>query len=115
MSALAPLISQIATLSLEDQRTLNTLLVQNIRAIQKRKSSIVATTFKVGDVVKFDGKTRGKVFMKITGFSRDLSKIKGLQLNKGWKTHAGTQWTVGASACTASTAEAAAEAEANKF
>jgi hypothetical protein len=112
MSALTSLMSQIRALSLEDQRALNSMLVANIRAGLKQKAVMTSIQFRAGDVVKFDGKTRGPIFIKIHSFSRDLTKVKGVQLNRGWKTQPGVQWTVGANACRASTV---ADAEANKF
>jgi len=81
MSALTALMTQIRTLSLEDQRALNAMLVANIRAGLKQKAVMTSIQFKAGDVVKFDGKTRGPIFIKIHSFSRDLTKVKGVQLN----------------------------------
>jgi hypothetical protein len=109
---LATLFAEVRTLSLEDQRALNALLVANIRQSLKQKAVMTSIQFKFGDIVKFDGKTRGPIFIKIHSFSRDLTKVKGVQLNRGWKTLPGTQWTVGATVAKASTV---AEAEANKF
>jgi hypothetical protein len=110
--ALATVFAQVKSLSMDDQRALNKLLVANIRLAMRQKAVMTAITFKAGDVVKFDGKTRGPIFIKIHSFSRDLTKVKGVQLNRGWKTQPGVQWTVGATVCRASTV---AEAEANKF
>lgn len=103
MSALTALMSQIRVLSLEDQRALNAMLVANIRSGLKQKAVMSSIQFKAGDIVQFDGKTRGPIFIKIHSFSRDLTKVKGVQLNRGWKTQPGVQWTVGATICKAAT------------
>ena len=66
-----------------------------------------SVAFKTGDIVKFDGKTRGPIHIKINGFSRDRTKIKGVQLNRGWKTQPGVAWTVAATLVSPSTVEAA--------
>jgi hypothetical protein len=110
--SLATIFAEVKTLSLEDQRALNSLLVANIRSALKHKAVMTSIEFRAGDIVKFDGKTRGPIFIKINSFSRDRTKIKGVQLNRGWKTQPGVQWTVGATVVKASTV---AEAEANKF
>ena len=104
---LTSLMDQIKTLPLSEQRALNSLLVANIRLGHRQAAVMKSVAYKVGDVVKFDGKTRGPIIIEITGFSRDLTKIKGRQLNDGWKTKAGVQWTVGATIVWPSTREEA--------
>jgi len=106
--SLSTIFAEVRTLSLEDQRALNSLLVANIRQSLKQKAVMTSVEFRAGDVIKFDGKTRGPIFLEITGFSRDRAKIKGRQLNAGWKTSKGTPWTVGATIVKASTAAEAA-------
>ena len=100
----------VRTMSLEEQRALNSLLCANIRAGHKMAAAENSMNYGVGDVVQFDGKTRGPIFLEITGFSRDRTKIKGKQLNKGWKTSAGVQWTVGATIVKSATREQALKA-----
>ena len=100
----------IRTMSLEEQRALNNLLCANIRAANKAAAAENSMNFGVGDIIQFDGKTRGPIFLEITGFSRDRTKIKGVQLNKGWKTRAGVNWTVGATICKSATREQALKA-----
>lgn len=102
-TTVSALYAQIRVLSLEDQRVLNKMLVANIRLGMKQKAVMTSITFKAGDIVQFDGKTRGPIFIKIHSFSRDLTKVKGVQLNRGWKTQPGVQWTVGATICKAAT------------
>lgn len=107
--SLAAIFTEVRTLSLEDQRALNSMLVANIRQSMCQVAAMKSIAFKAGDVVKFDGKTRGPIYLEVTGFSRDRTKIKGRQINKGWKTSTGAQWTVGASIAKASTREEAAK------
>lgn len=106
-TTVSALYAQIRVLSLEDQRTLNSMLVANIRLSLKQKAVMTSIAFKVGDVIKFDGKTRGPIFLEVNGFSRDRTKIKGKQINSGWKTSAGVNWTVGATVAKAATREEA--------
>lgn len=80
----------VKTMTLEEQRALNSMLCTNIRAGLRVKAVGASINYSIGDVVQFDGKTRGPIFIEITGFSRDLTKMKGKQLNRGWKTAAGT-------------------------
>lgn len=107
MTTLNSLMQQVKTLTLEEQRVLNKLLCQNIRHGMKVNAIQKSINFALGDVIVFDGKTRGTIYLEVTGFSRDLTKIKGKQLNKGWKTSPGVNWTVVASVAKASTREQA--------
>jgi hypothetical protein len=91
------LMQVVKLMTLEEQRKLNKLLVANIRGAQKVKAVTAAMDYEVGQVVKFDGKTRGPIYIKITGFSRDMTKVKGVQINQGWKTSPGMPWTAPAS------------------
>jgi hypothetical protein len=102
----------VKTLTADEQRFLNSLICANIRSSSKQAAVMSSIAFKVGDVVKFDGKTRGPIFIKIYGFSRDRTKIKGAQLNRGWKTMPGVMWTVASNIVKASSVE---EAETNRF
>ncbi len=104
---LSSLMAQIKTLSLDEQRALNSLLVANIRLGHRQNAVMKSIEYKVGDVIQFDGKTRGPIFLEISGFSRDRTKIKGKQLNRGWKTQPGVNWTVGASIVKTATREQA--------
>ena len=101
MSTVSALMSEIRTLSLEDQRLLNKMLVENIRRDLKLKAITSSVKLNIGDTVRFDGKTRGTIVIEITGFSRDLSKVKGRQVNSiQARTAIGTNWTVAAQLCT---------------
>jgi hypothetical protein len=101
------LMQQIKTLTLDEQRVLNKLLCANIRHGYKVNAIQKSVAFGVGDVITFDGKTRGPIFLEVSGFSRDRTKIKGKQINRGWKTSVGTNWTVGASVARSATREQA--------
>jgi hypothetical protein len=105
--SLATIFAEVRALSLEDQRALNSLLVANIRQALKQKAVMTSIEFRAGDIIVFDGKTRGTIFLEVTGFSRDRTKIKGRQVSRGLKTKIGTNWTVGANVAKASTLEKA--------
>ena len=107
MSDVNTIFAEIRKLSLEDQRALNSLIVANIRGAMRVKAVSSAIKYNRGDVVKFDGKTRGTIIIEITGFSRDFTIIKGKQLNSGFKTSAGVPWTVAATLVSPSTREEA--------
>lgn len=98
------LMKQIKSMSIEDQRTLNSLLCANIRGASKIRSIQSAAKFVIGDTVVFNAKTRGMITISVDGFSRDMSKIKGTQLNQGCSSNKGMKWTVGASLCKAASA-----------
>jgi hypothetical protein len=106
------LMQQIKTLTIDEQRALNSLLCANIRHASKVKSIQKAMSFEVGQFVEFDGRTRGRIVLEVTGFSRDMSKVKGIQINRGFKTLRGTPWTATATACKAVSAEEAARIKA---
>lgn len=110
MSKVTELLAEIKKLTLEEQRVLNTALVHHMRFNIRHQAVMKAMTFQIGDIVKFDGKTRGPIYIEVSTTSRDFSKLKGRQLNRGWKTAAGTPWTVGALACTKATREEALKA-----
>jgi hypothetical protein len=90
------LFAQIKTLSVEDQRALNKMLVANLNRAQKFASMKSAAQFNIGDVVVFDARSKGLVKIKVTGFSRDGANLKGSQIGG---LRAGCNWTVGASLC----------------
>lgn len=100
MQSVYDLMKQVKTLSIADQLILNKLLVQNIRHANKIKSIEKAASIDVGDYVQFNGKTAGTVTIKVTEFSRDMTKVKGPQQNVGYgRGGRGVKWTVTAAAC----------------
>jgi hypothetical protein len=88
--------AQVQTLSHEDQRALNKMLVANLNRTSKMHSMMNAAKFNIGDEVVFDAKTKGIVKIKVYGFSRDGSSLKGQQIGG---LRPGCNWTVGASIC----------------
>ena len=95
MTNVFDLMKQIKTLTIADQLVLNKLLCQNIRHANKVKSIEKAASIDVGDYVQFDGKTRGIITIKVSEFSRDMTKVKGVQVNKGFgRATRGIKWTV---------------------
>lgn len=97
LAAVLPIMKLASQLSVEDQRILNRLLVlsirKNIKAVAVEKSAAI----EIGDYVQFNAKTRGDITIKVDGFSRDGTKVKGVQVNKGFALRAvrGTKWTAG--------------------
>lgn len=105
MASIQEVLTLAKQLTLQEQLALNKLLVANIRHANKMKSLEKAVTFRIGDLVKFDAKTRGIIVIKVTGFSRDMTKIKGVQQNVGRsiKARKGMNWTAGAGLVSAAT------------
>ena len=98
MTTIKSIMEQISTLSLEEQRMVNKLLVASLNSQIKAKSADAAANFRIGQTVKFDAGARkgGIITLNITGFSRDMSRIKGIQIGG---IRAGCEWSVGASVC----------------
>lgn len=110
MPDLKNIVAHLNAMSIDDLRMLNSAVCDQIRNRQKFEAAMATRSFAIGDVIKFDGKTRGMIHLEVTGFSRDRTKIKGVQLNKGWTTRAGSQWNVFATAARASTRDEALKA-----
>lgn len=91
------ILAQIADLPFEDQRMVNKLLVASLNASSKERSRDAASNFRLGQIVEFDAGPRkgGITKIKITGFSRDMSMIKGDVVNGFMK------WNVSANVCKA--------------
>ena len=108
------LMNLVKNLSLEEKRSLNNILVQDLRHAHKVKNVVAAAAFHEGDFVEFDAKTRGFITIQITDFSRDGSKVKGVQINKGrfGSAQRGMKWTATAAVCKAVSAEVAARRQA---
>ncbi len=100
MQTVYDLMKLVKTLTIADQLVLNKLLVQNIRHANKVKSIEKAAAIDVGDYIQFDGKTAGIVTVKVTEFSRDMTKVKGIQVSptRG-RGRLGVKWTVTAASC----------------
>lgn len=109
MSTLNQVMQLVKTMPLQEQRDLNTMLCANIRRASKLKAIEKSASFELGDVIKFDGKTRGTVYVKVTGFSRDMTKLKGVQTSRGFgKASRGCMWNVHCTSATKVSAEEAA-------
>ena len=92
MSNLQNAIALLDMLTTDEQRALNTILCTKIRHASTVKAVQQSFVFKAGDVVQFNAKTRGQIHMRVTGFSRDRTKIKGHQLNHTGRTYVGMSW-----------------------
>lgn len=90
------IFAQVKSLSIEDQRALNKMLVANLNRENKMKSMVVASKFNIGDKVSFDARSKGYITIEIGGFSRDGANLKGKQIGG---LRVGCNWTVGAALC----------------
>lgn len=95
----AAVMSQIKLMSIEDQRALNGLICANLRHASKIRDITEASKFSELEVVEFDAGRKGIIKIQITGFSRDYSKVKGVQLNSTRGTMKGMSWTASAALC----------------
>ena len=78
----------------------------NLRHATKVESIQASSKFEVGQYVEFDGGARqGIVVIEVTGFSRDFSKVKGLQVNRNRGIGYGSKWTASANLYFALSAE----------
>jgi hypothetical protein len=96
MQAIFAVLEQANKLSLEERRTLNTMLCDGMKRDHKLEAAKVSASFNIGDTVVFDAKRKGIIKIQITGFSRDLSTILGTQIGG---LRPGCQWKVGATLC----------------
>lgn len=99
MTQISTMMTQIKLMSIDDQRALNGLIVANLRHASKIRDITEASKFAEFDVVQFDAGRKGIIVVQITGFSRDYSKIKGVQLNNTRGTMKGMAWTASAALC----------------
>lgn len=101
MSQIQSILDQITALSLEDQRKLNSMLVENIKSGIRRANVVASMSFSKGDIVEFDAGHRGIIRIKVDGFSRDHTKLKGQQLSVNGRASSefAPSWNVGANIC----------------
>ena len=92
------LMDQIRKLSNEDQRKLNGMLFSHLQYAKRLETMVSSHNFKANDIVKFNAKARGMIFMKLDGVT-PAGRLRGTQLNRGIKSTAGTSWTAGADEC----------------
>lgn len=82
------------TLSLEDQRELNRLIVGLINDHHDQKNRQAAATLKVGDTVQFQGRKRGlPITGTIVGFTQKYVKVDAYQDKYGYPTAIVVHWT----------------------
>lgn len=87
------ILKQAIALTVEEQRELNTALVDNIKRAHKVQAIQSSAKYSIGDTVIFRHPSKGLIKMRVESFSRDGSKLKGPQLDG---LRPGTMWTVGA-------------------
>lgn len=99
MNDFSNLVAQVRKLPLSDQRALNTILVESIKHNLRIEAATKSKEFKLGDVVSFVCTKRGRFgtkYIKVMGFSRDRTKVKGPECSADGKptTTFPTTWTV---------------------
>lgn len=97
IQAIHEILAQASKLTVDEQRELNRLLVEGLKRASKIKNIQSAAKFNLGDTVVFDGGPRkGLIKITISDFSRDGSKVKGIQIG-GF--NPGVRWTASAALC----------------
>lgn len=100
--AIYEVLALASKLTYEEQRELNRQLVDGLKRQSRLEDIQVAVKFVRGDIVQFDaGVRKGMVRILIDSFSRDMSKVKGLQLvgQSTTPSPVATRWTASAKLC----------------
>jgi hypothetical protein len=94
---LQDVLAAAETLSIEDQKELNRLLVDNIREVQRQESRKAAASFRTGDLVEFNhSKTGVKIYGSIKKFNPTRVIVESQYDKYGFAGH-NIEWTVPAS------------------
>jgi hypothetical protein len=90
------LAASATLLSLEEQRQLNSRLVENIKHARVVASIAASANFKIGDIVWFNaGPRRGNKIIKIEEYGSNRTKVKGRECSREGVIHGlGMTWTV---------------------
>ena len=102
MTDFSTIVAQVRKLSLAEQRSLNTILVDAINHNLRVEAATRAKDFRLGDIVSFLCTKRGRQgikYIKVTEFSRDRTKVKGYECTPtgATQTQFPTQWNVSVS------------------
>ena len=97
---LSQIINAASELSREQQLALNKALVEMIRSERRVTLALAGAQFKIGQIVRFNAKTRGIKTMQIEKFNRAGTAVVGFELREDGSKSI-TRWTVATTLCTA--------------
>lgn len=96
----AQLVQSAAQLTVEQQLALNKALCQMIKSGRRVQAAVAGSEFRIGDVVRFNAKTRGIRTIKIEKFNRAGTAVVGWEVDaQGVRLPYGTRWTVANTLC----------------
>lgn len=96
----AQLVQSAAQLTIEQQLALNKALCQMIKSGRRVQAAVAGSEFRIGDVVRFNAKTRGIRTIKIEKFNRAGTAVVGWEVDaQGVRIPFGTRWTVANTLC----------------
>lgn len=97
---LSQILNAASDLSVEQQLALNKALCEMIKSQRRQKLALVGAAFRIGQIVRFNAKTKGMKSIKIEKFNRAGTAVVGFEVNtKGEREPFGTRWTVANSLC----------------
>ena len=96
------LLEAASKLSVEDMRTLNRGLVEMLKTRLRQKAAQAGAQFHPGQIVRFNAKRRGLKYLKIEGFNRAGTAVKGPECDEKGNVSSqfATRWTVATTLCT---------------
>lgn len=97
---LAQIVSAMNEMSTQQLTDLNKTLIRIHKAKRQVNAVVAAATFQIGQIVKFNGKSKGMRTIKIKGFNRAGTCLVGFEVNPVTKEVSESQWTVSPAICT---------------
>jgi hypothetical protein len=95
------IITAIALLDFDDQQDIYKQVFVMIREQRNQQDLAQGLTLKIGQLVRFDAKTRGIQYLRIEKFGRDRTTVKGYPCDcHGNRLSYAQRWTVSNSSCT---------------
>jgi hypothetical protein len=91
----------LSKLTVDEQIQIHGSLVNMIKHGQRANAAKAGASFKIGQIVKFDAKTRGTKFMQIEKFNRAGTCVVGYECDKDGSNKTKMRWTVANSFCVA--------------
>lgn len=100
-TTVAQLVSLARNLNTDEMFALNKALVEMIKSQRRLLQAVVGSSFAIGDVVRFDAKSKGIKHIKIEGFNRARTAVVGREIDPVTKTAVpfATKWTVANTLC----------------
>jgi len=98
---LTTVMDLLSKLTVDEQIQVHGSLVNMIKHGQRANATKAGASFRIGQIVKFDAKTRGTKFMQIEKFNRAGTCVVGYECDKDGSNKTKMRWTVANSFCVA--------------